>query len=179
MGLGGTIRQWMYPQEFRIDPPVWPPELIEAVAWVGESMQAGERQKTAGGSRGQAAAAAQLGLMTQVGTGLWRLRNKMVEAATGRPREEIRRAYRHLESVWDAMVEAGFDIQDHTGAPFDSGLSLKVIAFQPMAGMVREQVIETIKPTIYFNRERIQMGEVIVGCPEVDSEQATREAFRT
>ena len=177
MGVGGTIRQWMYPKEFRIDPPLWPAELLRAFERLGESMRVGQ-QHEGGVASGRPLESDQLGLMTQLSTGLWRMRNKMVEAATGRPREEMRRTYRHLESVWDALVEAGFEIQDHTGTPFDAGMSLKVIAYQPMAAMVREEVIETIKPSVYFKGRRVQMGEVIVGRPEVESAEATREALR-
>src|SRR5205823_4748853 len=102
-----------------------------------------------------------------VGTGLWRLRQKMVQPGTDRPLDEMRRAYRHLESIWDALVQAGVEILDHTGALFDSGMSLRVIAFQPTPGLGHEKVIETIKPTIYYAGQPIQVGEVIVETPDI------------
>ncbi len=107
-----------------------------------------------------------LQMLADVGTGLWRLKNKMVEPNGNRPREEMRRAYRHFESAWDALTQGGIEIQDHTGIRFDSGLSIEVIAFQPLAEMHREEVIETIRPSIYYQGKRIQMGQVIVGTPK-------------
>jgi hypothetical protein len=97
----------------------------------------------------------------------------MIDPQTGRPREEMRRAYRHVESIWDALVEAGIQIQDHTGMLFDSGMSLRVIEFQPTAGLGREQVLDTIKPSVYYDGQLIQMGEVIVGTPQAHSAAAT------
>ena len=57
-------------------------------------------------------------------------------------------------------------IQNHTNEPFDSGQSLEVIAFQPSAGISREVVVETIRPTVYLKGIRIQMGQVVVATPE-------------
>jgi hypothetical protein len=80
----------------------------------------------------------------------------------------MRRAYRHLESTWDALAQAGVQIRDHTGEPVPEGgiYALKTIAFQPTPGLSRETAIETIKPTIYYKDQMIQMGEVIIGTPE-------------
>jgi len=109
-----------------------------------------------------------LKLLADVGTGLWRLKQKMIRPGTDQPLDEMRRAYRHLESVWDALSQAGTEIQDHTESPFDPGMAIKVIAYQPTPGLNREKVIETIKPTIYHKGKAIQMGEVIVGRPETE-----------
>jgi hypothetical protein len=39
---------------------------------------------------------------------------------------------------------------------------LTVITTQPTAGIAKERVIETIKPTIYWNETIIQTGEVVI-----------------
>ncbi len=166
----GTLRQWLYPAEFRIAPCAWPPELLSAIEQLAKALTAsateGVRQVDASAEKKQ------MRFLADVATGLWRLRQKMQQPGTDRPLEEMRRAYRHLESVWDVLVEAGVETQDHTDALFDPGMSLKVIAFQPTAGIERERVLETIKPTIYFQKRTIQMGEVIVATPEVEAAKA-------
>ncbi len=158
-----SVRQLMYPEEFRIAPYEWPPELLsvfEKLMTLPENtLESPNIMKE------------NLSFFADVCTGLWRLRQKMLQMGTDRPLEEMRRAYRHLQSVWDALIQAGFEIQEHTGKLFDSGLSLKVIAFQPTPGIGREKVIETIKPSIYYKNESIQMGEVIVGTPEKTEEK--------
>jgi hypothetical protein len=117
-----------------------------------------------------------LRLLGHIGTGLWRLRQRLLEPGSTQPREEMRRANRDLEGLWDTLAEAGVEILDHTGAPFDAGMSLKVIAFQPTPGIVREKVLETVKPTIYYKKQWIQMGEVIVAMPEKSAAPATEGA---
>lgn len=156
------IQQLMYPREFRIAAVPWPPNLEQLLTRLVRATESTQAPPETGMGEEE------LRLLADIGSGLWRLRQKMVKPGTTQPLDEMRRAYRHLESVWDAIVQAGVEIQDHTDKPFDSGMSLKVVSFQPMPGLGRERVIETIKPTIYFKGKAIQMGEVIVGRPEKD-----------
>jgi len=106
-----------------------------------------------------------VGVLAEIATGLWRLRHKMLRPGSDEPVEGMESAYRHLESLWDTLTEAGVRVHDHTGEPFDSGLPVRTLAFQP-AEVQRETVIETIRPTVYLAEQRIQLGEVIVGTPE-------------
>lgn len=103
--------------------------------------------------------------LAELCTELWRLRRKMLEADRPQPRTEMADAYRHVEAAWDLLADAGLTIDDPTGRPFDSGMPLKALAFQPTAGLTRETVVETIRPTIFLRDARLQMGEVIVGTP--------------
>lgn len=160
----------MYPAEFRIAPCAWPPEILAAIQQLKQVLAAKATDGTPHAD--SAAEKKQMRFLADVGTGLWRLRQKMLQPGTERPLEEMRRAYRHLESVWDVLAEAGVEIQDHTDTLFDPGMSLRVIAFQPTAGIERERVLETIKPTIYFQKRSIQMGEVIVATPEATAAEA-------
>jgi hypothetical protein len=160
MTLFSAIRQFRFPREFRIMTAPWPANLDQLLVGLMRSAEvAGEPQVAAPAEH-------DVRLLADIGTGLWRLRQKLVKPGTTQPLDEMRRPYRHLESVWDALAQAGEEIQDHTDKPFDSGMSLKVLSYQPTPGLGRERVIETIKPTIYFKGKLIQMGEVIVGIPE-------------
>jgi hypothetical protein len=104
-------------------------------------------------------------LAIDVGTALWRLRQRMVDPETGQPPDESRKALRHVEAMWNALRDVGIEIQDHTHLPFRSGLALDVVAFQPIDGLSRDTVIETIRPSIYLNDQVIQVGQVVVGTP--------------
>jgi hypothetical protein len=108
-------------------------------------------------------------LIVDISTWLWRLRKELVNPETGQPIEETRRAYRHFQSVWDVLQEAGYTIQDHTGQPVKPHQKLKVITYEPKPGIEREIISETIKPSVYYQsdetKEMIQMGEVIVAIP--------------
>jgi hypothetical protein len=172
------LRQRMYPQEYRISQAAWPPDLVVAL----EQLLVGFNRNALAAPSGEKKPAREaetgdthrelllfvMNLLSNVGTGLWRLRNKMVQPGTGEPLDEMRRAFRHLQSTLDVLEEAGVEILDHTGELVPEGgiYSLKAIAYQPTPGINRERVIETIKPTIYFKDQMIQMGEVIIGTPE-------------
>jgi hypothetical protein len=109
--------------------------------------------------------------LADIGTGLWRMRRNMVPPNSprlleARPAEEMRKPFRWLVSVWDALKENGLEIQDHTGDLYRSGQALKVPAYEPKPGLTEETVIDTIIPTIYLDGKMIQMGEVVVGTPE-------------
>ncbi len=152
MGWVDGLRQLRFPREFRIAPPAHLPELIEAIKQLGEKPTASQPES------GEE-------LLASVSTGLWRLRRRMVDPKTNKPLDEMRRAYRHLEGVWDTLTQAGVEVQDHTGSFIPPGVSLKVVAAEPTPGLKRDTVTETVKPSVYLKGRRIQIGEVIVGTP--------------
>ena len=160
-----SIRQWLYPAEFRIAPPLWPAEF------------AGTLEKVAGALRDQAKnppadpakagdEKAQRRMLADVCTGLWRLRQKLLQPGTDRPLEETRKAYRHFEAVWDALKQAGVEIRDHLGESYNDGSGLDVAAFEPRPGISREMVVDAVKPTVCLKGQLLQVGQVIVGTPE-------------
>lgn len=114
--------------------------------------------------------------LADAGSSFWRLSNRLRRNDTGEATSETRSALRHLEATWSALREAGVQVLDHTGEPFHHGLALTAIAFQPTPGLAREEVIETIRPTIYFGPTLLQMGEVVVGTPEDDAISGGRSA---
>ncbi|MDH7502145.1 MAG: hypothetical protein QHJ82_05435 [Verrucomicrobiota bacterium] len=151
-----AARQLLFPREFRIRAPVWPGDWLETLEKVART----PTQHPPNPDDNE-----RIKFLADLATGVWRLKQKMIEPGTDRPKEQFKREYRHLESVWDLLVQAGLQIQDHTGKPFDSGQALRVLAFQPTPGIKRERVQETIKPTVYFRGRHVQMGEVIVQSP--------------
>lgn len=162
-GLAAWLRQLLHPPELRIDAPAVGPLL----ALLGELDQLPPPHlDPPAPAPGPPAEDPRARLLADLATGLWRLRGRMVDARSGEPLSEMRRAYRHLEAVWDALSQAGVEVQEHARRPYDPGLSLRVLAFQPTAGLERETVLETVKPCVYLGGRRIQMGEVIVGTPD-------------
>jgi hypothetical protein len=111
-----------------------------------------------------------LAVMTAIATNVWKAKSKMLDTVSGEVREEMKRVYRHVEAALDNLREIGLEVKDHTGDAFDYGQSLKVISTQPTQGITRETVIETIKPTIYWQQQLVQTGEVVIATPtEPDS----------
>lgn len=182
--LLGSLHQLLYPREFRIGRPGWPADLsarlaqaIEAAARAAQDAakareEASLRQdEPAATAQLQAALQERLKFLADVGTGLWRMRRAMVPPDSGRlldarPREEMRKPFRWLVSTWDALKESGLEIQDHTGERYISGQSLKA-HFEAAPDLAEDTIIDTIKPTIYLDGQIIQMGEVVVGTPDL------------
>jgi hypothetical protein len=109
-----------------------------------------------------------------IATNAWKAKSRMVDAS-GEPREEMKRPFRNIEAILDALHELEVEIKDRCGEAFDYGLPEKVVATQTQEGLSREKVIETIKPTIYWNGQIIQHGEVIIATP-AQTKEATPEA---
>lgn len=163
MSLLLKLRQIKFHKEFRISPFAWPNDIsITMEKLIAEFKNV--QQLDFGTSSISEKDENQF--LSSIATGLWRLKQKMIKSGTDEPLKEMSRAYRHFESIWDTMIQAGVQVKDHTDDLFDSGMSIKVIAFQPIPELTREKIIETIKPSIYFSEKCIQMGEVIVGTPE-------------
>jgi len=107
--------------------------------------------------------------MADISTSIWKAKARMIDGATGEVRDEMKRVYRNIESALETLGSLGIELKDHTGTAFDYGLALKVVTTQETPGISRETVIETLRPTIYWNKQIIQMGEVVVGIPPVSN----------
>jgi hypothetical protein len=114
-------------------------------------------------------------LLAEVVVGLWRARAKMTDAATGKPQPEFRSVYRHVQAVWDLLAGAGVEAQGHDGMAYDPGLSITAVAFRPVPGLAREQVLETLRPTVYLSGRMLAPGEVVVGTPAPSGEPGPGE----
>jgi hypothetical protein len=160
----GGLRQALFPREFRIPKAQWSDGAIEQLERIAHLIR--DQEHTKAQRKEPQLSTDRKAFLAEVGTGLWRLRQKMTQPGTDKPLDEMRRAYRHFESVWDTLEKDGVKIYDHTGEDFDAGRTLTVLAYQPTEGLRRERVTETIKPTIYAGDDLVQLGEVIVGTPE-------------
>jgi hypothetical protein len=103
------------------------------------------------------------GSLAELATAVWRLRNK-IESTPGLPAA----VHRHLQAVVDALSECGVTTRSYEGTVFDPGLRLRVLAYQPMAGLERDEVVETVRPAVHLHGVPITLGEVIVGVPQED-----------
>ena len=107
-----------------------------------------------------------IALLADVATGMWRIKNKFSGVDIDELPGEIKKAYRHVESTWDALASAKVEVRGHTKEKYVAGMALNVIAFQPSSSVHTEMITETIKPSIFYNGRLIQMGDVIVERPE-------------
>ncbi|MET4927545.1 hypothetical protein P3L51_35185, partial [Streptomyces sp. PSRA5] len=102
--------------------------------------------------------------LAEAATNLWRAQRRLSrqgEEASTRSRQ----TGRYLRSCREALDDAGLLVQEHEGDVFHAGRSLEALAFEDDPSLAADTVRETIRPTIYLHGRRIQMGQVIVGCP--------------
>jgi hypothetical protein len=170
MSLWASLRQWQFPKEFRIAACPWPQELVSQLHNLAQLIAAPPLPEDSGAAPGAPEAEDWYRALAEVGTNLWRLRQKMVQPGTNQPLEAMQRPYRHVEAIWDALKDTGVRIVDHTGERWKDGFAIKVIAFQPAKGTNFEMISETLRPTIYYQNRHIQMAEVIVSTPEPSAE---------
>jgi len=105
------------------------------------------------------------GLLAGLATQVWRARNRIIDPDTGEPREEMRRVHRHIEGAFEALGLMGLTLKDWLNQPYDPGLPVKVLTFQPTPGVTRDTVLEAVRPTVIWKDQIVQMGEVIVSIP--------------
>jgi hypothetical protein len=104
-----------------------------------------------------------------IGTNAWKAKARLSKMDTS-GNADLGRIERHLDAMLESLQALGLEIKDHTGEPFDYGQSLKVAASQPKAGITREFVSETIRPSIYLRGRLLQQGEVVIDVPAARKE---------
>jgi hypothetical protein len=163
--IRGDLRQLLHKRPFRIQAPMWTPELEDAIKI---RLLPPEREKpleSPDASR-QAETRELTELLRLQANGLYRIRTRMPAPGAPNAADAVRRARGHVESTWDAVKKAKVEIHDHTGERYVDGMAVKVLAFQPTAGITFDAIIETVKPSIFYRDKLIQMGEVVVGTPQ-------------
>ncbi len=108
-----------------------------------------------------------LGPLAQIATNAWRLKVRMIDSETGEPKEETSKLYRFVEGLFRALDDAGIAVVDKTGKPYDEGMPEKVISFEQTPGLAREEIIDTVRPTIRWKERPLCNGEIIVGLPVI------------
>jgi hypothetical protein len=114
--------------------------------------------------------------LIELATNAWRIRTRLTDPASREPREDInkediKKLHRFLEAIFTALNEVGLEVKDRTGEIFDYGLPEQVVSAQPQLGLTKELIIETIRPTIYWNSQIAQQGEVVIGTPPSPTEK--------
>lgn len=111
------------------------------------------------------------GVLAEVATRLWRARRHAIRTAESTASEQsaplARSVLREVDAALATLDRAGVTVQDHDGAAFDPGLTLVAVSFQPVDGLAHEQVLETLRPSIYLGGRHVQRGEVVVGVPRI------------
>ncbi|MDR3321625.1 MAG: hypothetical protein LBS93_04185 [Synergistaceae bacterium] len=153
------LKQLCFPAVFRLPEPEFSKEQLDLLEELIQLIQPTLSQAE------KAVSDERMGMarfLVDLGTGIWRIRSK-IEGLSRMPKE-IRDALYSLESTWASMAEGGVEIVDHIGT-VPSKDEARIVEIRDMPKLTRDQVVETVKPTITFRGEVIQIGEVVMGRP--------------
>lgn len=169
------IRQWCYPQEFRINRP--PRGLLEnddnaVLRSLSKVINTLSVDASIAGIQPSRSAADDEQFISELATRLWRLRKCLQQAGSQEPTDGVERGYRHLERLFTRLEHLGIRVVDRTGEFYDPGMSLKVVSSEPMNGIGREIIKETIAPAIYRGENLIQVPQVVVGVPSMANSES-------
>ena len=70
-----------------------------------------------------------------------------------------------VRSILSSLLQAGLELKDHTGEAICGGEAWTIVSWETVEGIETTRVIETVRPTLYYNNELIQPAEVIAGKP--------------
>ena len=80
--------------------------------------------------------------------------------------EKSLKPLKNLSKKYDRILKIlkknGFQIVEFDGKKFDDGMSIKVLGYDSKQDIEEDTIIETVKPTIFFNDKEYLKGEVIV-----------------
>lgn len=114
----------------------------------------------------------------KIANNVWKLQAKMLDT-NGSPIEGFERLYRFVEALEDALHDVGVEIKSHNGEVYDTGMAVNVVAWEKRTDSTREEIIETIKPTIRLGNHLIQWADVIATTPENESKESTTALNQT
>lgn len=168
------LRQRRYPPAFRIAPPTWPVGLRADLERIAELL--GHEAGPVTAAPDTAAPATPTApiwdddAVVEAAMGLWRAGRRVEFEDPAGDSQVMRQLRRHVRSGSAGLAALGVQVIVHDDERFDPGMSVEVLATQPVAGLTRATIIETVRPTIYLGDRWIQRAQVIVGSPDGPAE---------
>jgi hypothetical protein len=135
--------------------------------------------------------------VVSIANNFWRAKKRMLDTASGEIREDMKRIYRDVEAIRRSFSGVGiliryhrdddFDerepkvrimIRDHTGDAYDEGQPMKVVANKPTPGLDKKRVSETLLPSIFWNNQLVQNGEIEIATPASPNTPTESQPFQ-
>ncbi len=101
--------------------------------------------------------------LASVAMGAWALRRKYREANEDDATTSLRV---HIDAIHDALRQMGVEIEEFTKQPYEPGMNVDILVFQPQPDVHQNTIAATIRPAIHFGNRLIQRSQVIVSTPE-------------
>ncbi len=170
-----AVRQWCYPSGFRIEfvPAAIDDETInDLIKKLSETVEVFTDPEFQASLQKQTAID-DVPFITDLTTRLWRIHQCLKQPGSNDTSDGTDRGYRHLERLFSNLEQAEIRVVDKTGSFYDPGMAATVISSEPMDGIGREIIKETVRPAIFRGDLLIQTPQIVVGVPSFKKEQDT------
>jgi hypothetical protein len=137
-------------------------KIIHELAKVGASNEANQKM----GDDTMVMSKALISISSQA----WRLKTAVNDPESGEMKtelsaQEMRKVANASEAINQAIEELGIRVIDRCNQDFHPGLPDQVVTEEPRAGISKEQIIRTIRPTIMWHQTMVQRGEIDIAVP--------------
>ncbi len=103
-------------------------------------------------------------LITSFCIEMWRLEKRLKRLQNEEPKIDLSSFFDQMQRIKDMFYREGIVVKDYVEEGYKEGISLKVLSFEDdpslPAGVAR--IVETVRPTIFYNDKVISHGEVVV-----------------
>jgi hypothetical protein len=163
-----TLRQLLFPKPFRIRQIHWPRRLEMSLRLLTDNVSLAQdsRSEQASESRNDESVA-MLAVISDLATGLWRIRRRLEQALAGGETDSVRSLTRYIESACDTLGGHQVEVKDDVGQRYITGMAAKVLAFQPSEDVSEDTIVETIRPAVFYKGVLTQRAEIIVATPRI------------
>ncbi len=137
---------------------------------LAESLQAAPERPESASSGYEEAFSQTVYKLAQLADHHWRIGTLVLDDEADGAKEklegaDLRKIARSLEAMAEIFESTGLTVFDRTGQDFNHGLPETVITEEAREGISRERVIRTIRPTILWNQQMVQRGEIDIAVP--------------
>jgi len=150
--------------DLRITPPDWPKEMpaLQRLAAAEVAVVREFEQKAAS-------------TFCEIAIHAWRMQRRMTDRVSKEVKDEHKTMHRSVAGILESLTSIGFSLRDREGEFYDYGLPEKVVAAEKRAGISREMVVETIRPSIMYGDQLVKPGEIVIAVPEEASVVTPRD----
>ncbi len=95
---------------------------------------------------------------------MWRLEKRLKKLKEEQPSVDLSAFFDQMERIKDLFIREGIVVKDYLEQGYKEGISLRVLHFEddPTLPAGYAKIVETIRPTIFYNEKVIFHGEVVV-----------------
>lgn len=104
---------------------------------------------------------------------IWRLHRKVERLNSNITPDDQAGLSFSVNRLESGLRDIGLECREYTNQPYDAGMQLTVLAYEPHEGVHgnREIIHQTVSPSVFFGGQLLQQGEVVVSSCRQEVEE--------